>query len=156
MVREGVTGPEVDIQLTGAAPALFDAGGFAIATNPDGALLTADAPALPGNVVVIYATGLGKTQPNPAPGVVPLTPDPISALSTLNVYLNGVAVDPKLIFYGGVTPDCAGLYQINMFLPADTPANPEIRVSVGPQESLAGILLNVNAQPLAAGLRSNR
>jgi len=30
-----------------------------------------------------------------------------------------------------------------MFLPCDAPANPEIRVSMGAQESLAGLLLNV-------------
>jgi uncharacterized protein (TIGR03437 family) len=52
-------------------------------------------------------------------------------------------VDPSLVFYAGVTPYSAGLYQINMFLPGDTPADPEIRVAVGAQMSLAGLLLNV-------------
>ena len=143
VVREGVTGPEITVQLIGAAPALFAWAGYAIAEHDDGTLLTADAPANAGDVVVVYATGLGKTQPNPAPGVIPLTADPVAAASKPQVYLNGVAIDPSLIFYAGVTPYNAGLYQINLFLPGDTPTNPEIRVSVGAQESLAGLLLNV-------------
>jgi uncharacterized protein (TIGR03437 family) len=143
VVREGVTGPEITIQLIDAAPALFAPAGYAIATHADNTLLTPDAPAHAGDAVVVYATGLGKTLPNPAPGVIPLTADPIAGLSTLNVYLNGVAIDPALIFYAGVSPCSAGLYQINLYLPADTPNDPEIRVSVGTQESLAGLLLNV-------------
>jgi uncharacterized protein (TIGR03437 family) len=143
VVREGVTGPEITLQLIDAAPALFASAGYAIATHPDSTLLTPDAPAHAGDVVVVYATGLGKTLPNPAPGVIPLTADPIAGLSTLNVYLNGVAIDPALIFYAGVSPCSAGLYQINLFLPTDTPTDPEIRVSIGTGTSLAGLLLNV-------------
>ena len=143
VVRQGVTGPEITIQLIDAAPALFASAGYAIATSPAGALLTPDAPAHSGDVVVVYATGLGKSLPNPAPGVIPLAAYPVAGLSTLNVYLNGVAIDPALILYAGVTPYSAGLYQINLVLPDNTPTNPEIRVSVGTQESLAGLLLNV-------------
>ena len=143
VVRQGVTGPEITIQLIDAAPALFAFAGYAIATSPAGALLTPDAPAHSGDVVVVYATGLGKSLPNPAPGVIPLAAYPVAGLSTLNVYLNGVAIDPALIFYAGVSPCSAGLYQINLFLPTDTPTDPEIRVSVGTGTSLAGLLLNV-------------
>jgi uncharacterized protein (TIGR03437 family) len=143
VVRQGVTGPEITLQLIDAAPALFALAGYAIATHPDGTLLTPDAPASAGDVVVIYATGLGKTLPNPAPGVIPLTPNPVAARSTLTIYLNGAPIDSGLIFYAGVTPYSAGLYQINLFLPGDTPTDPEIRVSVGPQLSLAGLQLVV-------------
>ncbi len=45
--------------------------------------------------------------------------------------LNGVAVDPGLVSYAGATPDCAGLYQINVRLPEDAPANPEVRIGTG-------------------------
>ena len=102
VVRQGVTGPEITIQLIDAAPALFAFAGYVIAAHADGTLLTPDAPANAGDAVVIYATGLGKTLPNPAPGVIPLTPDRVAAASTLNVYLNGVAINPSFIFYAGV------------------------------------------------------
>jgi uncharacterized protein (TIGR03437 family) len=143
VVREGVTGPEVTIQLVDAAPALFASAGYAIATHGDNTLLTPDAPAHAGDVIVVYATGLGKTLPNPAPGVIPFTADPIAAFNTLTVYLNGVAADPSLVFYAGVSPYSAGLYQINMFLPSGTPTDPEIRVSVDGQTSIAGLQLAV-------------
>jgi hypothetical protein len=39
------------------------------------------------------------------------------ALASLKVTLNGVAVDPSLIKYAGLTPGSAGLYQINIYLP---------------------------------------
>ena len=47
------------------------AGGYAIATDAAGKLLTADAPAHAGDIVVIYLTGLGRTSPNPAMGEIP-------------------------------------------------------------------------------------
>jgi uncharacterized protein (TIGR03437 family) len=143
VVREGVTGPEITITLMAGAPALFAAAGYAIATHVDGSGLTPEAPAHAGEVVVIYATGLGKTQPNPAPGTIPLVAAPIAELDTLEVYIDGVAADPASIKYAGVTPFCAGLYQINVALPAGAAADPEIRVMIGAQESLAGLKLVV-------------
>jgi uncharacterized protein (TIGR03437 family) len=59
----------------------------------------------------------------------------ITSLSTLNVLLNGVPADPASIQYAGVTPGCAGLYQINLQLPAPLPSNPEVRVAIGSQIS---------------------
>ena len=46
VVTEGIAGPEITVTLADAAPALFSmAGGYAIATDSTGKLLTADAPA---------------------------------------------------------------------------------------------------------------
>jgi len=50
------------------APALFTlAGGYTIATNVDGKLLTPDAPAHPGDIIVIYLTGSDALQANRFP-----------------------------------------------------------------------------------------
>jgi uncharacterized protein (TIGR03437 family) len=35
------------------------------------------------------------------------------------------------VLYAGVAPGFAGLYQINLLLPENTPANPTVRVGVG-------------------------
>ena len=48
VVREGVTGPEITIQLTDAAPALFAFAGYAIAADGTNKSLTL--PSLPGNL----------------------------------------------------------------------------------------------------------
>jgi uncharacterized protein (TIGR03437 family) len=141
VVRQGVTGPEAAITLAEAAPRLFSAsGGFAIAQHgADYSLVTPDAPARPGEVIVVYATGLGRTAPEPAMFEIPQYPGLL--VSPLQLFLDGVAVAPESIFYAGLTPGSAGVYQINLFLPAVMGSNPEIRVSVAGQESTAGLKL---------------
>ncbi len=142
----GNSGPEVTVAVVDAAPALFtatDADTFIIATHLDYSLITADAPAHAGEVVVIFLTGLGKSSPNPATGELPQYAAPIINLPSLTVTLAGTAVDPSMVIYAGLTPGCAGLYQINLKLPANVPADPEIRVAIGSQVSSAGLKLNV-------------
>jgi uncharacterized protein (TIGR03437 family) len=80
----------------------------------------ATAPARPGDYVAIYATGLGLTDPVFGPGVLAnqgaLTDMPVS------VSLNGQALAPTDILYAGAAPGYAGVYQINIRVPAGTPA----------------------------------
>lgn len=136
VTREGVEGPTVTIALVDAAPALFDPGaGFAIATHADGTLLTDAAPGQPGEIVVVYATGLGATDPNPVPGAAPQSAAPIESLGSLTVSLDGAALPWYLIKYAGVTPGCVGLYQLNLEMPQNVGADPVIQVSVGTQSS---------------------
>ena len=144
VVTEGITGPEIIVTLVDAAPALFPnpvAAGYAIAQDAKGNLLTADAPAHAGDTVVIYATGLGRTSPNPAVGEIPNYAAPMLALGSLKVTLNGTAVDPSLIKYAGLTPGSAGLYQINIYLPGGTGNDPEIGVTAGNLTAQTGLKL---------------
>jgi uncharacterized protein (TIGR03437 family) len=127
--NRSVYGPPVVITLGAAAPALFQADSSnVIATHGNGPLVTPDSPAKPGEIVVLYATGLGETSPSPICGTLPEMAAPLSDLSDFRVELNGAPVDPKLIQYAGITPGFAGLFQINLQLPADSPPNPEIRI----------------------------
>jgi uncharacterized protein (TIGR03437 family) len=144
VVREGVTGPEITVTLVDAAPALFQtAAGYAIAAHVDNSVIAPGSPAQAGEIIVVYACGLGRTQPNPAPGVIPQTAALIQRLSDLKVYLGGTAIDPGSILYAGLTPGSAGLYQINLVLPDDLGTDPEIRVAIADQSSPAGLKLAV-------------
>jgi uncharacterized protein (TIGR03437 family) len=144
VVSEGITGPEITVTLVDAAPALFSvAGGYAIATDAAGKLLTADAPAHAGDIVVIYATGLGRTFPNPALGEIPSYAAPMLVPASLKITLNGAGVDPMLVKYAGLTPGSAGLYQINLEMPKDTGDDPEIRVTAGSLVAQGGLKLAV-------------
>ena len=132
VVTEGVTGPEVVITLIESAPALFTInGGYAIATTAAGKLLTSDNPARSGDIIVIYATGLGRTSPNPITGEIPSYTGQMVAMPSLKVTLAGKPVDPMFVKYAGISPGSAGLYQINLEVPPGTDSDPQIVVSAG-------------------------
>jgi uncharacterized protein (TIGR03437 family) len=142
VVREGQVGPKVTVALVDASPALFVMpGGYAIAAHGDASLIAADAPAHSGEVIVIYAAGMGKTERNPVDGEIPAYASLLLNWKSTKVMLNGTAVDPDRISYAGLTPSSAGLYQINVQLPDNLPADPELRVAVGDQASQAGVKL---------------
>jgi uncharacterized protein (TIGR03437 family) len=144
VVREGQSGPAISLALTPAAPALFNgAAGYILASHTDYTLVTPDAPAHAGETVVLWATGLGKTTHNPQPGELPNFTSQLADLTSLQVTIAGAPLDPTRIPYAGLTPLSAALYQINVVLPGTLPADPEIRVIVAGQTSLAGAKLAV-------------
>ena len=143
VVRQSIAGPAVPITLVNAAPALFASNGYALAQdyNNNYAAVTPNTPAHAGDAIILYATGLGYTQPSSLPGEVPATA--ANVVAAVQVLLNGTAIDSKLIFYAGVTPGCAGLYQINFIMPGGFGGDTEIRVSAAGQTSAAGLKLAV-------------
>ncbi len=144
VVRQSVFGPAIMVDIVDGAPALFlGPDGYAIATSALNAQLTADAPAHPGDVVVLYLTGLGKTEPNPDLGEIPKTAALVLHRTELTVWLGGKPLDASRILYAGLTPGCAGLYQINFVVPDQTGVDPEIRVTIAGQTSTAVLKLAV-------------
>jgi uncharacterized protein (TIGR03437 family) len=140
--RQGTTGPAVTIQLATAAPAFFQwSGNLAVAEHADGSLVSPTAPARAGEIIVLFAAGLGRTSPDISSGFIVQNAATILYLSQLQILLNGIPCLPQNILYAGVTPGFAGLYQINLRLPDPLPPNPEIQVAIGPQISPAAIQL---------------
>lgn len=76
-------------------------------------------PAKPGDYVALYATGLGLTDPQVPPGVFAGGATQVSF--PLSVMLNGTILAPGDVLYAGAAPGFAGLYQINIRVPADAP-----------------------------------
>jgi len=142
LTRDGWSGPEVDLEVAEVAPGTFVMDSrFVIATRADGTLIDAMAPARPGEIVIVYASGLGQTMPRLLNLNIPRGAAQIERRSQLQVLLNDVAVEAAGILYAGVTPGFAGLYQINLKLPERLAENPELRVAVGERRSPGGILL---------------
>jgi uncharacterized protein (TIGR03437 family) len=142
VARQGVTGPEVSVTLVSAVPQFFQTqDGYVIAQHADYSLITPDHPALAGEIIVVYATGLGMTRPNPGTGEIPSYPGLMAALDQLRVSVAGDVLAPDRILYAGLTPGFAGLYQINLILPPTLGADPEIRAAVGDQAGPAGLKL---------------
>ncbi len=141
---DGTAGPAVVVKLLDVAPTLFQWGpGMVVATRADWSAITEAAPALPGQDVILFATGLGETDPETAWGQAPLIAARIKRLIEFQVLLGGVTLDPARIFYAGVAPGFAGLYQINLRLPERLDSNPEVRIVLGSQTSPAGLRLPV-------------
>ena len=93
-------------------------------------------------MLVLYGSGLGPTIPAAIPNQLP-TSLAVVAAGDFQVQLNGLAVDPTRIVYAGVVPGYAGLYQVNLWLPADTPQNPEVQVGTAEQMSPPQLYLPV-------------
>ncbi len=137
-------GPQVAMTLGGAAPALFQLdAATAIAAHLDGSVATASSPARPGEWVILYATGLGPTIPAAGYGEIPTTAAVLQHRSAFAVSLNGEKVPDERIAYAGVAPGFAGLYQVNLRLPDNTPADPEVRLISGPAMSPTGVHIPV-------------
>lgn len=145
VLTDSTAGPAIQLMLGAVAPGLFQLDAqTAVATAVDGSVLTSSSPAKPGDIVILWATGLGVVNPPVVYGQVPLDAAPLVAGANLSILLDGVAVDPSAIQYAGVAPGYAGLYQINLLLPASTGANPEIRLQLDGVISIPGVHLPVS------------
>jgi len=144
VVVDGWAGPTIPIQLAAVSPALFQLDPQdAIATRADGSLITPAAPAAPGEVIVLYATGLGQTAPPVVYCQLPIAAAAITQIANFSVLLDGVPVDASAVAYAGIAPGFAGLYQINLILPASVGANPQVSIGFAGSPSPAGITLPV-------------
>jgi len=144
LVNDGLAGPAIGIVLDAVAPAMFQLNGTGVlAAHLDGTVIGPDAPAHRGEVVVIYATGLGLTVPPAIPNRLPTGPASIARLADFAVWLNGVPVPGSRILYAGISPPYAGLFQINLRVPDDAPSDPEIHCGFPERMSLPGSILRI-------------
>jgi uncharacterized protein (TIGR03437 family) len=141
---DGHSGPSVKITLAAASPALFQLDAHnAVAIHPDGSLITPQAPAKPGSIIILYATGLGQTVPPVPYGQLFNQAAPLEQLAAFKIMLDGAMAGAGAVAYAGIAPGFAGLYQINVILPKSTKPNPEIRIGFGKELSRSGVHLPV-------------
>lgn len=103
-------------------------------------------PAKPGDIILLYGTGWGDTTANLATGQ--LAPGAAEVLPEANrkITLGGVQLDPSDIFYVGVTPQTAGLYQAAIRIPANAPAgNQPVVLTVYGKSTPAGPVIPIAA-----------
>ncbi|HMV81590.1 MAG TPA: carboxypeptidase regulatory-like domain-containing protein [Blastocatellia bacterium] len=95
--------------------------------NSDFGKLPGARPEASGNVVVIYATGIGNTNPPVADGA-PAPGNPLAvATGATSVSIGGVAAEVQ---FSGLAPGFVGLWQINVVIPASLPTNLKTSVTV--------------------------
>ncbi|MCB1020164.1 MAG: hypothetical protein KDC27_09550, partial [Acidobacteria bacterium] len=139
VVRGGVTSNAVSVAVAPYAPGIFanPATGEPIVVKQDNSLVTAANPAQPGDVLVIYVTGIGDLLNPPSTGAASLS-DPLAAATVApTVTVGGVATT---VYFAGLTPGLVGLGQINIGLPETFPA--ALREAAGPAEGIAQLVVD--------------
>lgn len=109
--------------------------------NEYGAVNSPDNPAAPGSVIVLYATGQGKTNPPSRTGGYPtgVYPNPIADTVLL---IGGVEAE---ILFRGQAPGTAGVMQVNAKVPETLARGVAVPIvlKVGGIESQAGVSLSI-------------
>lgn len=130
----GGTSGNFNLTVQPTAPAVFLSGVAGPETNlptiiraANGLLATDSNPIHSNDVLVIYVTGLGQTNPAgltgyPAPGN-PLS----SALTPATVTLGGMNL---AVSYAGLAPGEVGVYQINVTVPGNTPVGLSLPLTI--------------------------
>lgn len=124
-----VAAAPVNLTLDAFAPALFTlngpGSGAGAILNSQSKPPTATSPALVGDTLTTYATGLGPT--NPASSTGPVTT--VAQTATLPaVTVGGLAAK---VSFAGLAPGVAGLYQVNFTVPPGAQGTLPVVLSIG-------------------------
>ena len=117
VIRNGEESPPEPTTIAEFAPAVFinpNSGEPIIQRHPDEALISAANPAKPGDVLIIFVTGVGGVSNPPATGAATADSPLARARVTPVVTVGGEAAK---VLFAGLTPGFAGLGQINIQLP---------------------------------------
>jgi uncharacterized protein (TIGR03437 family) len=132
--RDGLTSNAVSVNVASRAPRILPigVGSYGAIVNPDysipmpvGSFPGVNThPAHVGDTLTIYAIGLGPTSPSVATGQPAPAAEPFARVTTtprvnFGGSFFGMDVDP---LFAGLSPTYAGLYQVNVTIPAGVPA----------------------------------
>ncbi len=92
----------------------------------NGQLVAPSSPAMPGEIVSLFLTGLGPVQPAVGTGAFGPIP-PATTLLTVTVSIAGVGCN---VLFSGYAPVEIGVYQINFQIPTGVIAGPSLKLSV--------------------------
>jgi uncharacterized protein (TIGR03437 family) len=103
------------------------------------------APAKADDILTLFATGFGATNPSFAPGVLPSGQAQVTA--PVVITFGGVTLSPSDILYAGVTQD-AGLYQLNLRVPKGVPDGDQpLVIRIGGVTSPSNAFITVKTPP---------
>lgn len=132
----GQSSPAVTVQVEPVSPGIFsftgDGKGAGAFTHADGSPVLPQNPARPGEVVILYANGLGQVTPPVPTGALPTGAS--VAVNTTTVTIDNILVIPD---FAGLAGCCVGLNQINLRIPSNTRTANDIPVvlSIGGKQS---------------------
>jgi uncharacterized protein (TIGR03437 family) len=116
VVSVGGRSSAAGVNVATVAPGIFtytaDGKGAGAITHVDGSAVTTQSPAQPGELVILYATGLGPVTPAVPTGALPSGTS--STVSQVMLNIGGIGVVPD---FAGLAGCCVGLNQINARVP---------------------------------------
>jgi uncharacterized protein (TIGR03437 family) len=149
---------EIPVQISAAAPAIFsvalDSGIAPAALHADGSLVSAAAPAQPGEFIALFVTGLGQVSGSILDGQPAPADPPISTSAAAQILIDDAVVAPT---FSGLAPGFAGLYQLNFQVPQTTTGSHPLRVQIGNNSSGAlplSITASTDAAPIGDSVAS--
>jgi len=144
VTNAGGTSDPIAANLQTILPAFFAAQNYVAAVRSDGVIITGvesavdgTAPAAkPGDVLQLYGTGFGPTDPEVAAGLVfeganPLTTEAALTIGTL----------PAEVSFQGLV--AAGLYQFNVTVPTLADGDHEVKAEIAGLSTQEGVLLKI-------------
>jgi uncharacterized protein (TIGR03437 family) len=106
-------------------------------------------PAQRGELLTLFATGFGATNPAFGPGELPSEAAQVTA--PVSITFGGVKLTASDILYVGVTSN-AGLYQVNLRVPVQVPdGDQSLVITIGGGQSPAGGFITVKGGPSCGG-----
>jgi hypothetical protein len=134
---------------SGAQVILTPTGSALCCANTAGAPVTDDNPAIPGETIILYATGLGLTTPADGVGTGERykggVTEPVEFVSSL---AGGKTAN---VLFAGLKPGEVGLYEVHLELNSDIPTNPFTQVTIAQFIYVSNIatfpVLNPNPPP---------
>ena len=145
VIRDGRVLGESTVPVAASAPALFTANasgsGLAAALNQDGSFNNEAAPALAGQIVVLFGTGEGAMEPGVPDGSIAVAPLSKPRLP-ISVEIGGK--EARVVYAGPAPGSVHGLLQINAEVPAGLVAgSAPVIVRAGPARSAPGVTIAI-------------
>ena len=121
------------------------------AVHLDGSWVTAQNPAQIGETVSVYLTGLGAVNPTILDGAAgPTDPNALAkAVATITAYIGGVQA---MVGYAGLAPQLAGLYRINLTVPAGLTAGDQSLAIAGPDAYSSVCLIAIGSSTVSSSV----
>ena len=118
IVTNGTASNAVEVPLSATAPGIFSLTqnglGDGAVLHANYSVVNADSPALPGEIVQVFLSGMGSVTPSVADGAAAPSAQPATVNARTSVTIGGQSAQ---IFFNGLTPLLASLYQLNVKVP---------------------------------------
>ncbi len=133
LVRQGVAGPKVTVELRTEMPLIYPAEqDCLLARHADsGEWVETSAPAAPGEEILLYAGGLGRLTPPLRDMQPPMTRLIIEKSRAFKVMLEGIEVEAAAVSYVGSLVGYAGIFEIRLKLPLAVGEDPKVSLILG-------------------------